>query len=1015
MLMAFAASARGQSGNGALRGSILDADFSVPVSGATVVIEGAGQAVTTDENGSFFINNLPPGQYTVLASKEGFVRERRGNVVIGQGAVKEIDLEMTAEVVELDEFVVSQEELIETAQGFEAVALRTELKSFTEVLGAQFISQTGATDAAKLLAKTTGVNVSEGKFVVVRGLADRYNSVTLNGLRIPSSDPDRRAVALDLFPSSVIEDVRTSKTFLPNMPGESTGANIDVKTKSVPDADFAKAKVGTGYNNQTTGNGNYLSYNGGGTGMFGNARDRALPGFIRNTTTRDLPEGLNAGDLALRARRQAINETLSTEMGTKEKEAPMDFSLEASMGHRTEFMGAPAGITVAIDYSKKYNYSDRDSQARFTFQNFGPNTGLVANVTRFVGPPEELREFIASGTSPGAILPPSGNIPYGMRVGQETMRAGILVAAGFQPAPGSEITATYFFNRVAEDRALLQFGYAGADPDSSPYRESLIYTERQVSTWQLAGTHLMDNLGADLKVDWAFSYNQSSQLEPDQRFSALNYDLAGGSFTFPIQQQAYFQRIWRELHDQNYNARLDIESDLFGDTLPDGMSAKVRFGGQLDYSDRNYRSDTFAYIAQGAAASYNTVINPGSPNPITIGDILIQNGIDLNNIPTGASYMFRQNDPELYHSSQMISGGYAILDFDLTPDINIVFGARVETTDLKVQASDIWIYPERDMRVALLSAEQRGDNALIALLEIAASPTDSAARRAARSDPRLLARSRANISQVDFLPALAATWDVTDHQRVRGSISQTIARPSFKEIAPVVFTNAENGDFFVGNVDLKLSSITNYDTRWEWFPQPGQLLGISAFAKSITNPIEFSQDGEFTRYINVDSAVVYGFELEFQRDFSFIADELKPFSLGANYSYIQSAANRTGTGPFVFGRQRRLQGQPDYIMNFNLTYDSPDTPWSGGIFLNVTGQQLFAVSTVSNVPDIFQEPVTTLDLGLSYRLNKHSKLTFRASNLTDAELRRVYNNSQKPLFSSRKPGIGYSLSLTCEW
>ncbi|MCW0219991.1 MAG: TonB-dependent receptor, partial [Prosthecobacter sp.] len=383
--------------------------------------------------------------------------------------------------------------------------------------------------------------------------------------------------------------------------------------------------------------------------------------------------------------------------------------------------------------------------------------------------------------------------------------------------------------------------------------------------------------------------------------------------------------------------------------------------------------------------------------------------------PGGASYLTRLTEPELYNASQMISSGYLMFDVDLIPGLNVNFGARVETTDLKVSASGIWIYSDQELRKRLLSSEQRADQEVLNLLTTAASEVDSPLRRAARSDPRLLSRSQANISRVDILPALSVTWDLQENQRVRGAVSQTIARPSFKEIAPVAFINPESGDYFVGNVDLKLSSIINYDVRWEWFPEPGALIGVSGFAKTIQNPIEFSQEGEYTSYINVDSASVYGFELEFQRDFSFITPELKPFSFGANYSYIKSVATRTGDGTFVFGKQRRLQGQPDYIANFNLTYDDPENPFSGGLFLNITGQQLYAVATTTYDPDVFQEPLTTLDLGLSYKFSKICKLTFRASNLTDAKQTRFYNNTQKPVYSVRSPGIGYSLSMTFDW
>ncbi|MCW0216907.1 MAG: carboxypeptidase regulatory-like domain-containing protein, partial [Prosthecobacter sp.] len=582
-----------QAVKGAIRGQVQDAEFYVSLPGVTITLDGGSQtaSVVSDADGNYFINDLEPGSYNLTASGEGFVRERISGIVVTPGAVKEAAVGLTSVVVELDEFVVSAEGLIDAQTSSEPLALRTELKSFTDVLGAKFISQTGASDAAKLLAKTTGVNVSDGKFVVVRGLADRYNSVTLNGLRVPSSDPDRRAVALDLFPSSVIQDIRTSKTFLPDLPGEATGANIDVKTKSVPTEDFVKLKIGSGYNSQSTGNRNYLTYNGGGTGVLGTADDRALPGFIKNSTLADLPDGVFSP--TLNARRQAVNQALSQELGTKEKEAPMDFSLEASLGHRTEFMGAPTGITVAIDYSKKYSYSDKDSLGRYLFNANGANAGLVQSVSRVVVPPDQIDDIVNANLGGNSAYPSSGILPYGMRVGQETMRAGMLVSAGFQPSDHDEVTMTYFFNRIAEDRANLQFGFKPDDPDTSPYRESLTYTERQIRTWQLAGEHHVFGNTADMKVNWALSYNQSSQLEPDQRFIAQNYDLGDnfGQYSFPIQNQPFVQRVWRELFDESYSARMDIETDLFGNSLPEDLTAKVRFGGLLDYTDRTYRAD----------------------------------------------------------------------------------------------------------------------------------------------------------------------------------------------------------------------------------------------------------------------------------------------------------------------------------------------------------------------------------------------------------------------------------------
>jgi hypothetical protein len=662
--------------NGGLRGTILDADFSVPVAGATVVLEGTALAATTTEDGSFVIIGVPPGSYAVLISKEGFVRERKSGLTINPGSIREFSSELTAEVVELDEFVINAEEVLESTDTTgAAIQIQSQLKSFTEVLGQQFISQTGASDAAKLLSKTTGVNVAEGRFVVVRGLADRYNSVTLNGLRVPSSDPDRRAVALDLFPSSAIQDIRTSKTFLPDEPGESTGANIDIKTKTVPKENFTKIKVGTGFNNQATGNPKYLTYRGGGTGLFGTYQRRALPGFLRNGSNLPNATQVSSAELpAAQATRRRANAALSPEMGTKAIAPPPDFSLEASLGRRFEFMGKPAGLTLAADYSKKYLYTDQDNNNNAFFSPNGDRLGFATSYLAYDDLLNYLRRVDPSALNSVVQLAPSNARDLlGTEISTETMRAGLLASLGIELAKDSEVHFTYFFNRVAEDRTLLQFGIKADEPESLKYREALVYTQRQLQTLQLGGNHALSGQQEDLKISWGMSYNTSYQYEPDTRFfNELTYTFIPPTtpiFSVPTGLEGPpYGRSWRTIDDENYSAKLDIESSLFRNGLPSDTKIKLKAGGLLDYSDRQYRGDAFRYEG---------TIPEAVPLGQTLGDVLLTD--NLNN----SIYLTNENfQPETYQADQTIAAGYLMLDIDLSSTLNLTFGARAELTNL---------------------------------------------------------------------------------------------------------------------------------------------------------------------------------------------------------------------------------------------------------------------------------------------------------------------------------------------
>ena len=954
-----AVSVSGQEAIGGVRVSVLDADFSYPLAGASVLLEGTTSTGSTDESGSIFLSQVNPGRYSLLISKDGYVRERVDNVVVAGGSVRDVSVTMTGLVVDLEAYEVPKLEEEVQSTAISEINIETNLKSLATVLGKEFLTQTGASDVGKALAKATGINVVDGKFVVVRGLSDRYNTVSLNGARVPSSDPDRRAVPLDLFPASVVESISTSKTFLPFMSGESTGGAINVITKARPVESSTTFKLGTAYNTQTTG-APFLSYRGGGTGMFGTSRDRALDGQVR--AENDLPlnvSGSRAERLAKINQKTAFADLLPQVFSTSSKTAPMDFNLAASVAEPKEFMGLPAGVLMAFDYRKSYSTNPNDAVGRF----------------QFIPDPAGGGGIVADRLRGGSVIR-----------SKEKMRASALLALGVELPNDGKLGFNFFWNRLAEDTATFQSNTdAGGD---GTLREALAYVERQISTYEVYGNHVFDENNGG-RIDWIMAFNQTQQLEPDQRvFESQftppgNYSLPGAFFVSP------FRRYWREVFDTNYSTNLDISIPLWS-TLE--KNSVFRFGGNFDFTTRNYRADSFAYDQRTVANGF--IAPPGSDT--SYSDVFF----DLS--PN--AQLFRINPAEFYDASQVILSGFAMFDLWQGDNLNVSFGARVEATDLSAQASPLTIYdPNQGIAPLML-----GDNPSAALQQ---NLFDAAAGVAAPS-AELLARSRASIQQVDMLPALNASWEPRDDWTIRGAITRTVARPSFKEIAPVPFFQPDNGDVFIGNVDLVMSSIMNYDVRSEWKLENGGTFGAGFFAKSIRNAIELS-NGFIQKFRNTPQAEVYGLELETQMPLDLIAEEFRYFNFGLNYTYISSRADLVA--PSIFSTSRRLQGQPDYIFNASLTYDNKETGWYAGVFLNVTGPMLALAGVGTEFPDVVQLPITTLDLGISYKFTDYAKLTFRASNLTNPVVEWRYGTPDRSLFSASRAGVGFSLSLALNW
>lgn len=197
-------------------------------------------------------------------------------VVIGQESQKNQESQNENDV--LDEVVTTGTRLKGTATA--VIEERKNQAFVADILGAEQISRTGDSDAASALRRVTGLTLVDGKFIYVRGLGERYSSTQLNGAAVPSPDPTRNVIPLDLFPSDIIESLSVQKAFSPSMPASFGGGNVDIRLKTIPDNFLFNMSGNLGYNSENTADA--LSYNGGGQDWLG--RDdgtRAVPNAIQ--------------------------------------------------------------------------------------------------------------------------------------------------------------------------------------------------------------------------------------------------------------------------------------------------------------------------------------------------------------------------------------------------------------------------------------------------------------------------------------------------------------------------------------------------------------------------------------------------------------------------------------------------------------------------------------------------------------------------------------------------------------
>jgi len=950
-------------GLGGIRGQVLDSDFGQPIARASVALQDTPFGAMTDEAGRFTISGVPPGVYVLTARSSGYVARVMPDVSVASGLFNDIRVETIAEVEEMEELVVPGE--LEKTSETGLLAERQGATAVLDTIGADLISKLGASTAGDALKRMVGTSVVDGKYVVVRGLSDRYVNTLMNGGRLPSSDPDKRAINVDLFPGPTLEGINTTKTFTPDQPGDFTGGSVDIRTKQFPDKPSFGASATVEYNSQATFNPDYLTYAGGGTGPFGfRANQREIPESVTSNT--NIPE----------------NEQQVADLNANNDNLDKAIDINNAMRQMSSVTGL-TNSTPGPNYS--FNMQGGDSVEYGPEQKIG-SFGAFSYRHKNIYNPETVRgnySIQAGGIKPNFLV-------LDNKASEDVLWGG-LVNFAVQPEKDQRVAINVIFNQQATDTSDFQYANNQINPNlgDKEYQYTTIqYSERQLGYVQLNGNHKIKTF-RDIELDWVGGFGQAQLNEPDQRLFQNSYDSSTGQYapllpadkSFTVSKQP-LQRYQRQLTEGEYNAIANISVPYFEDKE---NPSKFKTGFYIDTTQRDYNQNSYEYLYGGTdyPTSY-LEYNQADANGQNWNDVFLnedRSGL-VNEGGQGngqfMSWTLRNTGGDLgttYNAYQQVLASYVMTDFRLFPQLTFTGGTRFENTNIQVEGPVSTLFP-----------------------------TPAAAT--------------ADIQQLDLLPAAAATFQLLPEVNFRLAWSQTIARPSFKELGPVVTQDFSDATIFVGNPDLKLSNINNYDVRIEYFPRAGEVIAVSGFYKSIKKPMEQAiyklGDAQFYRYTNNSTCTLWGAEFEARKRLDQCHEYLKNFSVNFNATYIQSEVP-LGTDQLAKARDagnyatsRPLQGQPLYIINAGLSYDDQPNGFFAGLFYNVTGPYLYAAGY--DLPDIYEQPAPSLDFNLTQEFADHWSFTFRGKNLLNPIFRQTitYQGSEVDYLAYTK---GYDVSL----
>ncbi|MHB9143376.1 MAG: carboxypeptidase-like regulatory domain-containing protein, partial [Paludibacter sp.] len=341
-----------------IQGSVLDKKVKEPLTGAALLIEGSTIGTTADIDGNFKITGVAPGKYTIKVSYVSYKSQRIPDVIVEKGKLTVLNVELEDAALQLEGVQVVAQRKTDT----ELSMLKSVRSSLQVVSGisSQQIGKTLDRDASEVVKRIPGVTIQDNRFIVVRGLNQRYNNVWLNNAATPSSETDVKAFSFDAIPSNMIDNLLIYKTGSPEFSAEATGGFIKIFTKNIPDENFLTVDYSIAYNNQTTFKDTYR--------LPGSAVDFLGLGSGARSIPSDYPANLSLVGVT---QRDAYALRLNNNWVAQQHTALPNQKAAIAFGKKWNLHGgAKLGTITSFNYSNTYN--TRSNMENYAYERFDP-------------------------------------------------------------------------------------------------------------------------------------------------------------------------------------------------------------------------------------------------------------------------------------------------------------------------------------------------------------------------------------------------------------------------------------------------------------------------------------------------------------------------------------------------------------------------------------------------------------------------------------------------------------------
>ncbi len=882
-----------------------------------------------------------------------------------------------------------------------------------DYVSAETMKKTGDPNVTAAVSRVSGVSTNGG-LITVRGIGDRYVKTTLNGSRIPTLDPLTNNIKLDIFPASLVDNIIITKTASPDLPGDFSGAYLSVETKDYPEKLDVNVETQFGYNEQTTfkdvvssqrsktdwlGFDNSLRSNKNETiknpnlspTTYQEMNALGLGNYYKSLGVSDWKDGSPEGDTYFKM--GLIELGLLSKSSVNDPNAIKTATNAYNAAYKTIAFDKinPNGTDYNNGFSHNWNSINRKAPMNFS-QSFS-----IGNQVKLFGKPLGYIVGFRYGTN--VRFDPNG---VSQRLSGDTSQLGFdakdnAIISRETNGWSTLLNLAYKFNDKNSISVMFMPNISGtndvanfvAKRDNSPDQEARtlvnqFYEQRQQFIYQLKTEHYLPK--SKTKIDFNTSYTKGNSIAPD--FKVLQYgymvnNILDSTFNYMFSPTAGdgIRRYYRYLNENIIDSRVSAEIPFKSSSTD--LARKIKFGGAFQRNDRTSNLEEY-YLNNG------NKIGGDNLSSSDLDGFLNADKFTLTNRTIDYYYTSRDFARNHTFGFSTVKAGFVALDYTLKSGLRLAGGLRVEQSQIFSDVNEYYAkgYAKNDIR-----RENLGGFSVV---------------------------NAADLKETNFLPSANIVYKIKQIEKaqvnLRLNFSQTVARPSIRELNDAAVYDNEFRTLIYGNSDLKNVHIKNYDFRGESYFKNGDNISVSLFYKDFRNHIEMGFGSAGITWQNIDQSTVKGFEFEGKKGLG------KQFELRANITLVQSNSAFVrkdmtivdGVKHFtvIDTINRPMFGQAPYIINAISTFKSDSLGITASLSYNVQGPRLVITGVVKGFPDVYEMPRNTIDFKITKKLGKHFNTSLMVRDILNAKVRRAYRMNNGYIdYDNFRYGTNFILSI----